>query len=168
MSEANKDIVERWFKALWGEAWNPDVLLDLAAPDILIHSRLHESKRGRATVTEFITDLRRAFPDLRRWAVDDLIMDGNRVAVRWETCGTHTGPAYGGFRMGSLVAATGRQMRFSGMTVFRVEDHRIAEEWSEEDALAAMLQLDLLRMREVASAPWHTPLPPGWNRLPAA
>lgn len=166
MSEVNKNIVARWLKEFWGDAWNPGVIRDLAAPDIFMHHPLHEPRRGRGAVTEFINDFRRAFPDLNLRPVEDLIAEGNRVVVRWEVGGTHTGPAYSDFRMGSLVAMSGRKMRFSGTTLFRIEDQYIVEELGQEDALTAMLQLGLLRMPEAVPLPQLLPLPPGWNRLP--
>jgi predicted ester cyclase len=166
MSELSKTIVARWLREFWGEAWNPSVIRDLAAPDIVMHDPLHEPKRGRDAVAEFITDFRRAFPDLSRRAVEDPIVQNNRVVVRWEGSGTHTGPAYCGFRMGSLAAMSGRKMRFSGTTVFRVEDRYIVEELGQEDALTAMLQLGLLRIPEAVSGHLNPPLPAGWNGLP--
>jgi hypothetical protein len=40
---------------------------------------------------------------------------------RWEGGGTHTGPAFSDFLVGSLPAATGRKMRFTGTTVLRIQ-----------------------------------------------
>ena len=47
---------------------------------------------------------------------------------RWEGGGTHTGPAFADFLIGSLPAASGRKMHFTGTTVLRVENGKIAEE----------------------------------------
>jgi predicted ester cyclase len=73
-------------------------------------------------------DFRKAFPDLNFWGTADLIAEGDHVVGRWEGGGTHLGPAFSGFLLGSLPAATGRKMRFTGITVLRVENGKIAEE----------------------------------------
>ena len=60
----NKEIVGRWFTEFWGNPWNPKVIEELAAPDMLLQYSLHEPRRGRADVLDFMTGFRKAFPDL--------------------------------------------------------------------------------------------------------
>ncbi|MHC2246933.1 ester cyclase [Bradyrhizobium elkanii] len=148
MSEENKNVVGRWFKEFWGNPWNPRIINELATADIVVHYPMHEPKRGRAAVMKFMTEFREAFPDLNFWGVGDLIAEGDLVVGRWEGGGTHTGPAFSDFRLGSLPAASGRKMTFAGTTVLRVQDGRIAEELGQEDAITAMLQLGLIRLPE--------------------
>ena len=64
---------------------------------------------------------------------------------RWEGGGTHTGPAFSGFLIGSLPAASGRKMQFTGTTVLRVENGKIAEEVGLDDGITALQQLGLLK-----------------------
>jgi predicted ester cyclase len=163
----NKTIVARWFKEFWGNPWNPDIIRELAAPDILVHYPMHEPKRGRAVVSAFMTEFRAAFPNLNFWGVGDLLGEGDYVVSRWEGGGTHTGPAFSDFRMGSIAAASGRKMHFTGTTILRLQDGHIAEELGQEDALTAMQQLGLLRPPEphVGAHLGLAPLPPGWNRM---
>ncbi|WGS14278.1 ester cyclase [Bradyrhizobium sp. ISRA443] len=152
MSEDNKSVVARWFREFWGNPWNPRIVDELATADIVVHYPMHEPKRGRAEVLNFMTEFREAFPDLNFWGVGDLIADGDYVVGRWEGGGTHTGPAFSDFRLGSIPAASGRKMRFAGTTVLRLQQGRIAEELGQEDALSAMLQLGLIRLPEHNSA----------------
>ncbi|RUZ55595.1 ester cyclase, partial [Mesorhizobium sp. M7A.F.Ca.US.007.01.1.1] len=56
-----------------------------------------------------------------------------------------TGPAFGDFLVGSLPAATGRTMRFTGTTVLKVVDGRIVEEIGLDDGVAALTQLGLIK-----------------------
>jgi SnoaL-like polyketide cyclase len=55
------------------------------------------------------------------------------------------GPTFKDFLAGGLPAATGRKMRFTGTTVLKVIDGRIAEEIGLDDGVAALTQLGLLR-----------------------
>jgi hypothetical protein len=56
LQEANKAIVGRWFTEFWGNPWNPDVVDELAAPEIRFEYSLHQPLRGRAAVKEFATN----------------------------------------------------------------------------------------------------------------
>jgi predicted ester cyclase len=141
----NKAIVGRWFQEFWGNPWNPNVVEDLAAPDILLQYSLHAPRRGRADVSNFMNGFRASFPDLNFWGAADLIAEGDHVVGRWEGGGTHTGPAFSDFLVGSLPAASGRKMRFTGTTVIRIANGRIAEEIGLDDGVTALQQLGILR-----------------------
>jgi predicted ester cyclase len=94
---------------------------------------------------------RKAFPDLGFSGAADLIAEGDYVVGRWEGGGTHTGPAFSDFLAGSLPAASGRKMRFTGTTVLRVENGRIVEEVGLDDGVTALQQLGLIRPARLAA-----------------
>jgi len=144
-TENNKEIVGRWFKEFWGNPWTPAIVDELAAPDILLQYSLHAPRRGRDDVKAFMSAFREAFPDLNFWGAADLIAEGDYVVGRWEGGGTHTGPAFDDFIVGSLPARSGRKMRFTGTTVLRVTGGRIAEEIGLEDGATALQQLGILK-----------------------
>jgi len=142
--DENKAVVGRWFTDFWGEKCNLGVVDELAAPDMLLQYSLHEPRRGREDIKAFMTDFRKAFPDLNFWGTADLIAEGDYVVGRWEGGGTHTGPAFRDFLAGSLPAKTGRTMRFTGMTVLKLKDGRILEEVGLDDGVTALRQLGLI------------------------
>jgi predicted ester cyclase len=144
-AENNKEIVGRWFKEFWGNPWNPRIVDELAAPDILLQYSLHAPRRGRDDVKAFMTAFRDAFPDLNFWGAADLIAEGDYVVGRWEGGGTHTGPAFDDFIIGALPARSGRKMRFTGTTVLRVTGGRIVEEVGLDDGATALQQLGILK-----------------------
>ena len=141
----NKAVVGRWFTEFWGRSVNLAVVDEIAAPDMLLKYSLHAPRRGRDDIKAFMTDFRAAFPDLNFWGAADLIAEGDYVVGQWEGGGTHTGPAFKDFLVGSLPAATGRKMRFTGTTVLKVIDGRIAEEVGLDDGVTALTQLGLLK-----------------------
>jgi predicted ester cyclase len=147
MSKAddNKAIVGRWFTDFWGKTCNLGIVDELAAPDMLLQYSLHEPRRGHADIKSFMTDFREAFPDLAFEGAADLIAEGDYVVGRWKGGGTHTGSAFSDFLIGSLPAATGRKMYFTGTTVLRIVDGKIAEEIGLDDGVTALQQLGLLR-----------------------
>src|SRR5436190_5405 len=105
----NKAVVGRWVTDFWGKSVNLAVVDEIAAPDMLLRYSLHEPRRGREDIKDFMTDFRRAFPDLNFWGTADLIAEGDYVVGRWEGGGTHAGPAFRDFLAGSLPAAAGRE-----------------------------------------------------------
>ena len=54
-------------------------------------------------------------------------------------------PAFSDFLVGCLPAASGRKMRFTGTTVLRVENGKIAEEIGLDDGVTALQQLGILK-----------------------
>jgi predicted ester cyclase len=141
----NKEIVGRWFTEFWGKDFNPAVIDELAAPGIRFEYSLHTPCRGRDEVRAFATKFRAAFPDLNFWGTADLLAEGDYVVGRWEGGGTHTGAAFDDMPVGALDAATGQTMRFTGITVLKVENGLITEELGLDDGLTALQQLGLIR-----------------------
>ena len=141
----NKAIVGRWFTNFWGKNCNLDIVDELADANMLLQYSLHEPRRGREDIKTFMTDFRMAFPDLNFWGAADLIAEGDYVVGRWEGGGTHTGPAFSDFLMGSLPPATGRKMHFTGTTVLRLKDGKIIEEIGLDDGVTALKQLGLIK-----------------------
>ena len=145
LEEDNKAVVGRWFTEFWGEKVDLAVVDALAAPDMLLRYSLHEPRRGRDDIKAFMTDFRAAFPDLHFRGTAELIAEGDYVVGQWEGGGTHSGPAFSDFLAGGLPAASGRTMHFTGMTVLRLQDGRIAEEIGLDDGVTALTQLGLLK-----------------------
>ena len=141
----NKAIVGRWFTDFWGETCNLNIVDELAAPDMLLQYSLHEPRRGRDDIKAFMTDFRKAFPNLNFWGTAELIAEGDYVVGRWEGGGTHTGPAFRDFLAGSLPANTGRKMKFTGTTVLKLKDGMIVEEIGLDDGVVALTQLGLIK-----------------------
>lgn len=143
--EENKAIVGRWFSEFWGADFNPDVIDELAAPDIRFEYSLHAPCRGREEVRAFATKFRAAFPDLAFGGTADLIAEGDYVVGQWIGGGTQTGEAFDDMAVGSLPAATGKTMRFTGITILKLEGGLITEEVGLDDGVAALRQLGLMR-----------------------
>ena len=88
---------------------------------------------------------RDAFPDLKI-TVDKQVAERDLVAVRWTARGTNTGTGNG-------LPATGRAVQITGTTLFRMDDGRIAEEWTCANSLGLMKQLGMLQTTAAAPSP---------------
>jgi steroid delta-isomerase-like uncharacterized protein len=74
-----------------------------------------------------------AFPDFRV-TTHNIIAEGDKVAVRWTVNGTHLGELMG-------IPPTGRPVMFTGMTIHRLADGKIVENWWAYDALGMIQQI---------------------------
>src|SRR5947207_10461275 len=77
-----------------------------------------------------------AFPDVVI-VPEKLIAEGDLVTVYWIARGTNTGTGNG-------LPATGKKVEQAGITIWRIVDNKIKEEWSAFDQLSMMQQLGLL------------------------
>jgi steroid delta-isomerase-like uncharacterized protein len=71
-----------------------------------------------------------AFPDLLA-EVHDIVVDGDRAAVRYRESGTHLGELDG-------LPPTGRTAAWDGVAIYRVAEGLLVEEWSVSDRLAML------------------------------
>jgi steroid delta-isomerase-like uncharacterized protein len=134
-TEEHKTLVRRY----WREAAARGVLAvidDYFAPDIVAHPPASVSPapvRGRDAWKRFTSAQWGAFPDLTG-TVEEVVAEGDRVALRLTARGTHTGPLMG-------LPPTGKPVCFAGMEIFRIQDGAIVESWGQFDALGLLQQL---------------------------
>jgi steroid delta-isomerase-like uncharacterized protein len=118
--DANLELVRSGFERF--NADDIDAYLDRIAPDLVMHlAELPEPLRGRDAWREGVALIKSAFPDLRA-DIEDILADGDRVAVRLTFHGTHQGE-YLGF------PPTGRPITYVSHEFYRIDNGRIAEEW---------------------------------------
>jgi steroid delta-isomerase-like uncharacterized protein len=85
-----------------------------------------------------------AFPDVAI-VPKKLIAEGDLVVVYWVARGTNTGTGNG-------LPATGKKVEQAGITIWRIVDGKIKEEWSAFDQLSMMRQLGLLPNQKTSDA----------------
>lgn len=91
---------------------------------------------GPAGLKSFVAGLRSAFPDIH-YTLDDIVAEGDQVAVRWHWTGTHQG-AFRGFR------TTGKTIANTGAGVFRFHEGKIVTAVLETDRLGFMQHIGVL------------------------
>ena len=132
MSEA-KDLVRRL-----EEAWAANDLTtvdELLAPDLVSHDAPPGMPPGREGAKAAHQMAMASFPD-RRMTIEDIVGEGDRVAVRTTIRGTNTGgvPWLG-------VPANGKAIDIESISVYRVAGGRVVEHWGQNDVGRLMLQL---------------------------
>lgn len=131
MSQASKDIVRQVYSAV--NSGDFEVLSDLLADDFVEHEELPELEPNKEGVLQLFRALREAFPNLTM-IVDEMVSEGDKVALRATMSGTHLGEFLG-------LPASGNQIHVAIADFFRVQDGRVAEHWGVSDMAAMMEQM---------------------------
>ena len=125
--EENKRIVRAFIDAAFNQH-DPKRAADYMTPDIKWHGGTLGTVEGRDNFAGLIGAIVGALPDLRN-VEQDVIAERDIVSVRAVVEGTHKGDLLG-------IPASGKQVRWDAVDVYRVADGKIAEEWAADDLLA--------------------------------
>jgi steroid delta-isomerase-like uncharacterized protein len=103
---------------------------------VLHHPSAPEPIRGIDAVHGFLGQFRAGMPDLTL-QVEDVADGGDRVGVRWTARGTHEADMFG-------IPPTGNEIHIRGLSFFRLQDGKIAEDWVEENTFEVLQQLGVV------------------------
>lgn len=131
--EENEAIVRRWTDDVINRG-DLSALDEIAAPDIVHHAGTFPDGVGVDAVKHVFEALQAGFTDVTQ-TIEQVISDGDMVVTRWSSEGTHSGEFQGH-------PATGKQITWTGINIFRIECGLIAEEWSEVDGLGRLTQME--------------------------
>ncbi len=135
MSDVNKAATRRFIDEAFGKG-NLAVVDELVADDYVDHNPPPNLPADKAGLKQVVTMFRSAFPDLTV-TVQDIVAEGDKVAVRVVTRGTHQGELMG-------VAATSRTVTVDEQHFVRISNRKLVEHWGVEDNLWMMQQLGVV------------------------
>lgn len=120
-AEEIKDFIRRYLAALSGKDKTPELVAQWITDEGL---------------QQHIAVFETAFP--RYWLeAQDMIVEGDKVAVRATFGGTHQGDLAG-------IAPTGKEISGAGIFIYRIEDDKIVEFWPGFDQLPVLQQLGVI------------------------
>ena len=129
--ESNKLIMER-FTSEFLTTGDAALAEEFISPDIVMYFA-GQQQRGRDAYLAIVAANRDAFPDLL-WTVEEMVADGDAVAVRYTMKGTHRGSFAG-------VPPTDRAVVAQSVAFYRLADGKIIEERAQLDMLGVLQQL---------------------------
>lgn len=94
---------------------------------------------SREDYTKYLAQLCSVFSDLN-FTVDDLIAEGDKAVCRFTARGTHTEPWRG-------LPATGKYVEMTGVSISRIVDNKIVEDWFNSDIFGLAQQLGVIPSR---------------------
>lgn len=130
--EENKAIAKRWNDEVWNKG-NLAVIDELADDGYVNHAN---NDSDREAFRQFATAARAAFSGASM-AMEDMLAEGDKVAVRWTIQGTHSGTLWG-------IPPTGKTGAMSGISIYCIRDGKIVEDWANSDMLGMLQQLGVV------------------------
>ena len=127
----NKQTVRRLYEAYINGA-RRELLPELVGADYAGP----QGERGPDGFAAAIGALRGALPDIR-FTLEELVAEGDRVAVRWTWTGTHTGPLRG-------IPASHRRVTDAGIAIYTLRDGRVVSAALQTDRLGVLQQIGAL------------------------
>ena len=131
--ESNKAVARSFFEQVLDKG-QLDHYADSHARNFVAHGNGHDY--ALADDIAAAREERTALPDMRV-KLNEMVAERDLVSVFWTATGTNTHEGMG-------FPATGKRITVNGMTLFRLRDGKIVEEWSVFDMLSAMRQAGLL------------------------
>lgn len=138
MTRASAAALVQGLHAIWNTG-DLAAIPAVYAPDFVAHfpkgwGEPPGHRNGHAGIAAAVTRIRAAFPDWRE-DIEDIVFEGDRIVVRYVSTGTQDGAFLGRLPSGARV-------RVDEISIFRIADGRIAEQWCLVDDLALFKQLD--------------------------
>lgn len=128
-----KQIIRRGYEAL--NRRDRELFRELHTEDVLLHETEGDI-RGIDAVMEHLWTFVEAFPNLDI-EIEEIISEGDQVAARHTSTGTHEGELMG-------IEPTGSPVEVSALMMFRFEDGKVAEIWFHDDRVSMLRQIGAL------------------------
>ena len=141
LQEQNKALAKRAFEELLSKG-KFELAEQLYAKDFVNHGLHRDISLDEDQAA--LKGWHQAFPDLAI-VPEKLIAEGDLVTIYWIAHGTNTGTGNG-------LPATGKKGELAGITIWRIVNGKIKEEWSAFDQLSLMQQLGLLANQKPTEA----------------
>jgi steroid delta-isomerase-like uncharacterized protein len=140
VEERNMELAKRYFEAL--NRGDFEELKELLSPDYAIYSPSgYPEPASRERYIEGIAGARKAFPEFT-WNLADAVAAKDKVVFRLIVRGTYKGGV-------PDVPVAEKEVTSSMITIMRMADGKIVEEWQEDDQLGLVRQLGMeLRPKE--------------------
>jgi steroid delta-isomerase-like uncharacterized protein len=131
MSDQNEALVRRFFEEFCNGR-RAELADELIAPDYVAHGPQAPPAEGPDEVRERVGLYQKSLDG--HWEVEEIMSAGDRVVARWTGSGTHRSELMG-------IEPTGRPISVDAISIFRIADGKIAEEWTVWDALGLLQQV---------------------------
>jgi len=131
--ETNKATVRRYIEQVLNEQ-RYDLVEEFLAENIELHGS--GIQPGLDVVKQWLAMVATAFPDGYH-TIADMVADEEKVVSRTTFNGTHKAEMQG-------ISATGKVVNISNITIFRLDNGKIAEGWLVNDNLDMMQQLGII------------------------
>nr|WP_294795286.1 ester cyclase [uncultured Mucilaginibacter sp.] len=135
MAKDNKAFMDKFVRFI--NTADANLGEELISPDAIFHvPGRPEPLKGLEGYMAIIGMMRRGFSDIQ-WAINDLVLDENKVAALFTMTGTHDGAFYG-------VPPTGKSINVKAINIYHLSDGKIVTEYGQPDLMGLMMQIGAL------------------------
>jgi predicted ester cyclase len=126
VEQSNKSVAVAYFEQLVNKR-KLELVGELFSPDFISHNM--DGKKSRSikdnVLVPYLQYLFKAFPDFK-YAVTDVIAEGEKVAIAVSATGTHQDEFMG-------IKGSGNKINYKETYIFKMADHKILEGWVVAD-----------------------------------
>jgi steroid delta-isomerase-like uncharacterized protein len=151
--EENKAVA----RLFWEEGWkqgNQTVFDQICAADFINHDPVVPQVTGLDSYKQHVALYAAAFPAEGGVEIEDMLAQGDKLAVRWTWRVIHEGEYMG-------ISPTGNQLTMTGITFHRFSEGKVAENWHQYDALGFLQQLGVVPPMGREDFTWGQPAEAG-------
>ncbi|MEZ4866471.1 MAG: ester cyclase [Caldilineaceae bacterium] len=127
--QVSEEVVRQWIEQVWN-AGNLQQIDHFHPPTFQNEGAL----ATRAAVRAWHEQMRTTFPGLH-YAIEEIVVAGDRVVVRWLARATHQGTLWG------MIPPTGKSVTWPGIHIVRVEAGQIVKIWAVANQASILQQL---------------------------
>lgn len=125
--DENKELARRFIAGI--DSKNPKVIHELVSHGLRGRNSLRAEERSFSDVAQALEAWQKVAPDFNI-QIDDMIAEGDRVAIRWSGRGKSSGPH-----------AAGKEIRVTGVGWGRIQKGQIVEGYWYSDLLSVTEQV---------------------------
>jgi steroid delta-isomerase-like uncharacterized protein len=133
-TEQNKEIVRRIAEEVWNQR-NADKVDEFFAPNFVHHNPNMPDVKTREDYKNY-AKVCFAGVSGEKTTIVRLIAEGDFVSKQWVWTATQTGEFFG-------LPPTGKSVTMTAMTIYRLENGKVVEDWWNQDVLGLWQQLGL-------------------------
>ncbi|GAC1361273.1 MAG: hypothetical protein NVSMB38_45010 [Ktedonobacteraceae bacterium] len=137
-TEDNKVLARRFHEEIFSQG-NIALIDEICDASWTFHDRSYPQRdwpRGPEGARQLVNLYRTAFPDIR-FTYEDQIAEDDKVVSCWTARGTHKGDLM-------AIPPTGKQATITGITIMRIANGKITEDWANFDVLGMLQQLGVV------------------------
>jgi steroid delta-isomerase-like uncharacterized protein len=134
MDESNGRVMQRAFEEIMARG-HVAAIDEFFASDFAGHDTAGGTF-GREEFRQGVVAMLSGFSG-RRVVIADQLVDGDKVATRWQATGVHSGEFNG-------IPATGRHVSLTGISIDRIAAGKIVESWEVTDDMGLLRQLGVM------------------------
>lgn len=141
-TETNKVVMHRFVEFI--NTANEKLAEELISIDAIFHVPGQPGPmRGPAGYLTIIGMMRAGFPDIQ-WTLEEMVVEGDKVAARFTMRGMHQGIFFG-------IPPSGKKIVVQAMNIYHLSNGKFIEEYGQPDILSLLQQIGAAPSHEACS-----------------